>query len=324
VAQFFQFASAAHPVWSPLANKIHKVVFDSVGIKQVREHVRRWATEFNQQQDRASQAHLQRAETASQVVESGHKRWAVAQKIAEHWSDSLGIGQAECFRMALDVIPPQLHAEVPPGIDGPELSLPLPHRKLTEPEQWAVLAAIHDFYSKHEKINPWPEPPDTSPPWTVPQDDDRYNEVKKAWEASATVVDEAWPFKKLLDRMLKLTDTDVPVFREWLTKLAQNKVSPAIGDPGDHAETPADGKGVAPRNDWFLAQYETKGTDTYHKPAKIHTKWAAMKATERAEICPDNPNKVTKDAVAKAINRALVKRNDLKSAKAGRKPKKKP
>ena len=78
------------------------------------------------------------------------------------------------------------------------------------------------------------------------------------------------------------------------------------------------GKGVAPRNAWFLAQYEAHGTDTYHKPAKIHAKWEAMKATERAEICPDSPNKIAKDTVWSSIKRELAKRDGPKPAKPKR------
>ena len=72
---------------------------------------------------------------------------------------------------------------------------------------------------------------------------------------------------------------------------------------------PAASKGVVPRNDWFLGQYEASKTDTFHKPAKIHAKWESMTATERAEICPDSPNKVTRFAVVQGIKRARMLRN---------------
>jgi hypothetical protein len=70
------------------------------------------------------------------------------------------------------------------------------------------------------------------------------------------------------------------------------------------AVPPAASKGVAPRNAWFLSQYEGRGTDTYHKPAKIHAKWQAMKTTERAAICPDSPNQIAKATIAKIIKLA--------------------
>lgn len=69
------------------------------------------------------------------------------------------------------------------------------------------------------------------------------------------------------------------------------------------------GKGVAPRDEWFVRQYEASGTDTYHKPAKVHHKWDTMRLAERAEICPDAPNKVTKSAVEQAIKRFINKRD---------------
>jgi hypothetical protein len=80
---------------------------------------------------------------------------------------------------------------------------------------------------------------------------------------------------------------------------------PAAGQP---IATTA-GAGVAPRNAWFMQQYEARGTDTYRKPAKIHAKWDAMGASERAAICPDAPNKVTVHAVVRAIRRAIKKRD---------------
>jgi hypothetical protein len=67
--------------------------------------------------------------------------------------------------------------------------------------------------------------------------------------------------------------------------------------------TAGQGQGVAPRNRWFLGQYEASGTDTYHKPTKICVKWNALTTTERAEICPDSPGRVTNEAVEQAIKR---------------------
>jgi hypothetical protein len=80
--------------------------------------------------------------------------------------------------------------------------------------------------------------------------------------------------------------------------------------------TPAT-KGTASRDRWFLEQYEARGTDTYHKPAKIHGKWDEMKAADRAKLSPESPNKVTKSAVVQAIKRARMKR-DGKPAKPKR------
>ena len=63
-------------------------------------------------------------------------------------------------------------------------------------------------------------------------------------------------------------------------------------------------KGVAPRNAWFLQQYEAHGSDTFHKPAKIQDKWWTMTDEQRADICPASPGKVTKAAVVIGIKRA--------------------
>ncbi len=99
------------------------------------------------------------------------------------------------------------------------------------------------------------------------------------------------------------------------------------GDDSGVADAPNvssnEGKGVAPRNDWLLRQYEDKGTDTYHKPAKVFAKWDIMTNEDRAGICPDSPNKVSKATVAKSIKRAQAAR-DGKPAKRKRAPRKKP
>ena len=78
------------------------------------------------------------------------------------------------------------------------------------------------------------------------------------------------------------------------------------------------GMGVAPRNQWIMTQYEACGTDTYHKPAKIHAKWEAMKATERAVICSDSPNKISRATVEQVIKLARKKCNDQKPAESVR------
>jgi hypothetical protein len=80
----------------------------------------------------------------------------------------------------------------------------------------------------------------------------------------------------------------------------------AAGDSGQPA-VETNRNGVAPRNAWFLTQYEAIATDTYRKPAKIHAKWDAMTTMARAEICPDSPNKIAKATVASIIKRAKRK-----------------
>ncbi|MEN6407014.1 MAG: hypothetical protein ABFC77_11145 [Thermoguttaceae bacterium] len=82
-------------------------------------------------------------------------------------------------------------------------------------------------------------------------------------------------------------------------------------------------RGVAPRNEWIMQQYDAHGTDTYHKPAKIYTKWKAMTATERASICPDSPNKISKATVDQVVKLARKERNCQDLAKPKRTPRKK-
>jgi hypothetical protein len=95
---------------------------------------------------------------------------------------------------------------------------------------------------------------------------------------------------------------------------------PFAGEAHAAPSADSDAKGVTPRRLWFLRQDEARGTDTYHKPAKIHAKWDGMTATERAAICPDSPNKIDKDTVASDILRARIARDGNKPAKSKRKP----
>ena len=83
-------------------------------------------------------------------------------------------------------------------------------------------------------------------------------------------------------------------------------VPPAADRPEatSEATAAAAGKGVAPRNLWFLQQWEAQRTDTYHRPKKVYDKWQEMKAEERAAICPGAPGKVSHDAVVQGIKRA--------------------
>jgi hypothetical protein len=78
------------------------------------------------------------------------------------------------------------------------------------------------------------------------------------------------------------------------------------------------GEGVAPRNRWFLAQYNARGTDTYHRPKRIQEKWWAMKDEERAAICPDAPGKVSLPAVVQGIKRARLGKATKPKAKRTR------
>ncbi len=84
----------------------------------------------------------------------------------------------------------------------------------------------------------------------------------------------------------------------------RNAESGVSTDTAPVVNTALVGKGVAPRNTWIVQQYEAAGTETYHKPAKIHAAWCAMTTTARAAVCPDSPNKISKSTVAAVIKLA--------------------
>ena len=83
------------------------------------------------------------------------------------------------------------------------------------------------------------------------------------------------------------------------------QTQPVLDNEADVQE----GKGVAPRNAWFLTQYEARRADTYHKPKKIHDKWWAMTDDERAAICPDASQRVTHAVVVQGIKLARKQRH---------------
>jgi hypothetical protein len=93
---------------------------------------------------------------------------------------------------------------------------------------------------------------------------------------------------------------------------------PGDGGTGDGTEeTDAlPRKGVAPRNEWFLEQYEAVGMNTHHSPKHIHDKWWNMPDAERKSICPKAPQKVALAVVRQGIVRARVAR-DGKKPKGG-------
>ena len=86
---------------------------------------------------------------------------------------------------------------------SPDLPLPPEHRSLSLSEKWAGLAALHDFYWMGDKINPWPLP------------DDGHD-----WEAWKRWLAEGWSFKRLLERVGRLADTDEPFIARWLKEAA--------------------------------------------------------------------------------------------------------
>ncbi len=116
-------------------------------------------------------------------------------------------------------------------------------------------------------------------------------------------------FGQVLTRCLPLDPTAAADYLDGVPK-----TEPAAPEPP--ASTAA-GKGVAPRNEWFLKQYETPG-DTFHRPSKVCAKWRALKLSEREAICPDSPGPVLQDAVVTAIKRARQARGDKPAARRKR------
>jgi hypothetical protein len=91
--------------------------------------------------------------------------------------------------------------------------------------------------------------------------------------------------------------------------------------PPPAADSPsAVGKGVAPRDVWFLQQLEADGLKKRGNRIRIRDKWNAKKLAEREAICPDYPKTVSLDAVSKGISRARKLRGD-KPRKSPIKPK---
>jgi hypothetical protein len=205
MAAFFPYASESHPVWSPLAEAIHKAVWGRVGLAVVQRFVRLWADDRDEAGRRRD-----RAETA--------ERNRIRAEVVDHWAESLGLPKVDCYGL----LPEALELLVQPRAEQP---LPPDHRAtpLSPVAKWAGLAAIHDVYWKDEKINPWPEPAGAVPPWTLSPDDERYSEVQEAWETLSAAIDEAWPYKTLLDRVSRLGNDDAPVITAWLRELTRTE-----------------------------------------------------------------------------------------------------
>ncbi len=148
----------------------------------------------------------------------------------------------------------------------------------------------------------------------------RKGEIAKRWQWA---FGEAWPGCESLafPDVRSLSDEVTQVQRELEGFDANAKAEPsATEQPQDNGKITS--TGIAPRDAWFVTQYEARGTDTYHKPAKIFAKWDAMTATARAEICPDSPNKIAQGTVASAIKRAIEARDNKEPTKPRRSPRK--
>jgi hypothetical protein len=354
MVKLFSFAPEPHPVWSPLANEIHAAVFDRVGVEPVREHIRKWAVELNQQCVKAQQVQDDWRRKAKQLVDKAPERLRPYLNQCRSFADELArisqitheqrssIATALARRDEITTVNERLcpnasqlfsfHEKVEVSCDpfpaDPELPLPLSHRRLAESEQWALLAAIHDYYHQPgEKINPWP----------LGELERRFkdrNDLEPDSEEAKVLIDGVvdglgLPYWQLVARVDRLNESDGQIIEGLLQTLTFSKPSdPEADDGGTEAEphvqnqgATADGKGVTPRNKWFLAQHEAEGSDTRGKPNVIKEKWWSMSDDERRVICPDAPAKVSVAAVRQGIVRARVAR-DGKRPKAINKPKK--
>ena len=110
-------------------------------------------------------------------------------------------------------------------------------------------------------------------------------------------------------------DREAEATREAMQATREAILAQAAGGkpPGDTQAT-AVGRGVAPRDEWCLVQYEARGYVTFHKPSKVCAKWNAMKLSERQAICPDRPETALPYAIDKGIKRARIAR-DVKPGK---------
>jgi len=290
------YASENHPIWSPLASDIHSVVWDRVRLEKVRAHVRQWAAEW---QHANTEYESRLAEWRGTVAASYPKLVGKGASYPEFVGDvvdkqskkSLGLPPKKRVLLQRRILPdwPVLQSH------EPELPLPPGHRSLSPTEKWAGLAAIHDFYwMDGDKINPWPVPntKDIEAPST---------EDIKAWTEWAN--GGGFAYRELLQQAGKLTGS-ADVLVRWLNDLATGLVSDESKTPAAVLGSTAAGRGVAPRNEWSLEQWETRGAATYRKPSKVCAKWNAMKLSEREAICPDRPEMVLLSAVARGITRA--------------------
>src|SRR5204862_226953 len=137
------FAAGPHPIWTPFSRKIHDAVWDSVGLEEVQESVRRWAQSYD---------HEGEAQATREHVKAAWERGMSGAEDIEALINSLG--EPESTGQLL--LPPWTQ----PGPACPDVELPLPpgHKSLSADERCAGLAAIHDVFFKGDKINPWPRP----------------------------------------------------------------------------------------------------------------------------------------------------------------------
>ena len=294
-----------------LAEEIHDAVWDRMGLATVQEYVRQWAEEWQSRADSAAAAKEETwaaYEGLEQVALEVWHRMDFSPDITDSERD---IEYLKMFRKHGRKSPlscPKLPELPLPTCE--QQGQPLPTRRERSPaEKWAALAAVHDEFYLGAPILPWPLP------------DNEDLEAMTDWMRG-----DGGTFMMLMGCARGLTDHEANCIARWLkdalrdATVVKTECQPAdeqqttVSERGNETLDEQDtngliGKGVAPRDEWFVRQYEASGTDTYHKPAKVHHKWDTMRMAERVEICPDAPNKVTKSAVEQAIKRFIKKRD---------------
>jgi hypothetical protein len=204
MAEHFSYASEPHPVWAPLAAKIHEAVWDDVGLEKVQGFVRQWAEEFNQREAEVKKAQEDWKRKAKKLTDKAPERFCQHQlaqaKLLEN--NPKHVCQPYPVKMVSTPCPPNL-----------ELPLPPPHRTLSKLEQWADLAAIHDYYGTGEKVNLWPLEQKDEPLPTNKRDRNRdLEELRKQ-----AVGDHYWHLIEEAGRLAEGYKADV---ERWLKDLA--------------------------------------------------------------------------------------------------------
>ncbi len=183
------FADDYHPIWSPVANEIHAVIWDHVRLEVVQGFVGEWASDwvndFNTP-DPAQQESLAR----------------VRQKL--HYPDD------ETLHLLADNLPDDWQLkEALWQPKTPALPLPPSHNSRSLPEKWAGLAAVHDVFDlTGDKVLPWPPP-----------EDDHDIIAFTEWNRG-----EGGAYQELLRKVSKLPETEtyvVPI-RRWLGDIKRN------------------------------------------------------------------------------------------------------
>ena len=224
VSDRFSYASGPDPRWTQLAEKVHAVVWDRIGVENIRDIIRQWAADFNRRHREAEQTRSDAAKKAETLIESVRKRTEIVLEVAEHWGDSVDISEAACFRMCDNVVPPLSGRDWPPVPEDPRLPLPPPQGDTSAAEKWAALSAIHDTFWFGETINPWPVPHDyyVAP---LPTDGDAIARRKQFLEGDC--------YWKLIEEAKQLSADEYRPFLERSLKELVAKPDDGEGNGGD-------------------------------------------------------------------------------------------